>query len=468
MNLRKRLSMVALLTLVVLALTGCGKKYTLTCSCDPIVGGSVLVSPSSPDGKYSANTIVTLTATPAAGYGFSHWTGDSSANAPEIQIVMDGNKSLTAVFEPAPSVPQNLAAAGSRGHISLSWNASSGGNLTGYNIYRSDGGEFVKIDTVLQGGTPDLEYDDPIDSSGDGVMYQYRVTAQGNVESAPSAIVSCMHGTRIPSTCPTTFIVDPAGSPYVIEGTVSFGSGLTVQTNAKLYVLEGSVLNFTSGASASPFSVSGLLRMTGTSSHPITINGTASKGFYMVFSGAVGYGTGDGTLLEYVGLANMGSVNSISIQGCSPRFHDVKLLSTVVDGGPKYFATSAGVIVENCSFDGLGLSLDGDLSSTPLSVTHSTFGGHYGISMWDSNTPYFGSGQITNNSFNCSSDAADIYLYNNSGTGSGDIHLENNFWHEDGSPVTPNILQSGFGGIPTFNIIYEPMLGSATGIGATW
>jgi hypothetical protein len=51
------------------------------------------------DFDYDYNTVVTLTATPAEGWGFFGWEGDLSGSANPIAITMDGNKSVTAVFK---------------------------------------------------------------------------------------------------------------------------------------------------------------------------------------------------------------------------------------------------------------------------------------------------------------------------------------------------------------------------------
>jgi hypothetical protein len=48
---------------------------------------------------YDFNTVVTLTATPAAGWSFFGWEGDLSGNANPVAITMDGHKSVTAVFK---------------------------------------------------------------------------------------------------------------------------------------------------------------------------------------------------------------------------------------------------------------------------------------------------------------------------------------------------------------------------------
>ena len=58
--------------------------------------GSIAANPSLPD--YLANAQVVLTATPNAGFVFSHWSGDASGTANPYALTMNGNKSVTANF----------------------------------------------------------------------------------------------------------------------------------------------------------------------------------------------------------------------------------------------------------------------------------------------------------------------------------------------------------------------------------
>ena len=69
-------------------------QYTLTISVQPQDGGWVEASP--PGGVYNYGDTVTLTAHPNAGYKFKEWQGASGGS--ETTIIMDGNKSVTAVF----------------------------------------------------------------------------------------------------------------------------------------------------------------------------------------------------------------------------------------------------------------------------------------------------------------------------------------------------------------------------------
>ncbi|MHC4623445.1 MAG: InlB B-repeat-containing protein, partial [Planctomycetota bacterium] len=72
--------------------------YQLVVNCDPVQAGTVNLSP--PGGAYMGATVVTLTANPADGYAFDHWSGDLSGSTNPDSIVMDSNKAVTAHFLP--------------------------------------------------------------------------------------------------------------------------------------------------------------------------------------------------------------------------------------------------------------------------------------------------------------------------------------------------------------------------------
>jgi len=82
-------------------------KYTLTTRVQPFGYGTITVSPpgeilpSIPEirvSRYDAGTIVNITATPASGYIFSHWSGNASGTSQTIQITMNSDKDITANF----------------------------------------------------------------------------------------------------------------------------------------------------------------------------------------------------------------------------------------------------------------------------------------------------------------------------------------------------------------------------------
>ena len=74
-----------------------GQKVTDTSI--SFAAGSVSVNPvPQPNGLYTKNATVTLTASPASGYRFDHWGGDASGNVTAVTITMNSNKNVTAVF----------------------------------------------------------------------------------------------------------------------------------------------------------------------------------------------------------------------------------------------------------------------------------------------------------------------------------------------------------------------------------
>ena len=81
-------------------------QFTLTTNTSG--SGSISASPSG--GAYDDGTVVTLTATPDAGFEFSGWSGDLSGSTNPATITMDANKTVTATFTEIPSVQYNLTA----------------------------------------------------------------------------------------------------------------------------------------------------------------------------------------------------------------------------------------------------------------------------------------------------------------------------------------------------------------------
>lgn len=78
-------------------------KFTLTRTVSPQFSGSIIPTPQSyANGRYFSNTVVQLRATPGFGKLFAGWSGDLSGNVNPINITMDGNKSVTALFTNVP------------------------------------------------------------------------------------------------------------------------------------------------------------------------------------------------------------------------------------------------------------------------------------------------------------------------------------------------------------------------------
>lgn len=70
--------------------------HTMIISINPAGAGTVAKSPDKT--SYNYNEIVQLTASPSSGFNFDHWEGDLSGASNPVNITMNGNKNITAVF----------------------------------------------------------------------------------------------------------------------------------------------------------------------------------------------------------------------------------------------------------------------------------------------------------------------------------------------------------------------------------
>jgi hypothetical protein len=80
---------------------GAEEEYTLSVDISPASGGTVTIDPDL--SFYTEGSTVSLTALANPGYTFSHWQGDLSGSSVSASLVMDSDKTVTAVF-----IQQNL------------------------------------------------------------------------------------------------------------------------------------------------------------------------------------------------------------------------------------------------------------------------------------------------------------------------------------------------------------------------
>jgi uncharacterized repeat protein (TIGR02543 family) len=94
-------------------------QYSLTTTVTPEGSGTVAADPAGP---YTHGQVVTLTATPAAGYTFSGWSGDLNGSTNPTTITMNGNKSVTATFtqDVAPTGPTLTVTVAGNGTVTSS------------------------------------------------------------------------------------------------------------------------------------------------------------------------------------------------------------------------------------------------------------------------------------------------------------------------------------------------------------
>ncbi|GAI80875.1 unnamed protein product, partial [marine sediment metagenome] len=78
--------------------------YDLTMQVSPIGSGTTIPTVGGSPHNYTEGTVVDITATPASGYQFVDWTGDvADPNSASTTVTMNGDKTVTANFEPTPS-----------------------------------------------------------------------------------------------------------------------------------------------------------------------------------------------------------------------------------------------------------------------------------------------------------------------------------------------------------------------------
>ncbi|MDZ7778971.1 MAG: CARDB domain-containing protein [Gemmatimonadota bacterium] len=91
--------------------------YTLTLDQNFADAGSVTTDPAG--GTYEEGTVVSLTAVPAEGFRFSHWSGAVDGDANPVDLTMDADVAVTAHFELQP--PTLNASSVSSGVFTLTW-----------------------------------------------------------------------------------------------------------------------------------------------------------------------------------------------------------------------------------------------------------------------------------------------------------------------------------------------------------
>jgi hypothetical protein len=115
------------------------------------VNGSIALSPSG--GTYVSGTVVTLTASPSAGFAFSNWSGDATGAANPTTVTMNSNKSVSANFTALPSYTVT-ASAGANGTISPSGTVTTNGGTARTFTMAANAGftiNAVTVDGVSQG-----------------------------------------------------------------------------------------------------------------------------------------------------------------------------------------------------------------------------------------------------------------------------------------------------------------------------
>jgi len=302
-----------------------------------------------------------------------------------------------------------LTSRGTKGAITLSWEASDAKDLTSYYIYRGTSPTSLsKIAAVAASGNT---YKDS--TVADGVLYYYYVTAFGKKESKPSNQIYNMHGTRLTvAHTAASFTTIVADSPYVIENNVSFAGDLDILENTRLYVLPGAKVIFTATEAASVYVSNGVFATKGLQTNPIYFSSTGG-GYELRIVGAAEGSSFSYT--EFKDLAGALDSQSLMVSSCSPTIRHCRFIAKTDDDDDASYAAiyESGATITNCYFQGLDLNIESSVLSTPeiaLKIESNIFVDN-AVALMFSN--YTGAapeaGMIRNNAFECNGTSAVSY-----------------------------------------------------------
>jgi uncharacterized repeat protein (TIGR02543 family) len=156
--------------------------------------------------------VVTLTATPNAGYAFSSWTGDAQGATPQIQVTMDKAKTVTANFVAASIIVDNADGAAAVSLVST-WTVST--TTTGYlaTNYLHDGNTGK--------GTKSVTFTPNLPATG---QYQVAIRYTAGTNRATNVPVDIISAA---GTSTATVNQQINGGQWNVLGTYAFNAGTT-------------------------------------------------------------------------------------------------------------------------------------------------------------------------------------------------------------------------------------------------
>ena len=105
----KVFALIGLLSILLLSGVACDVGGPTTYQLTTVVEGQGSITPS--EGSFTSGEAVTLTASPASGWSFSHWGGQGSGSQNPISITMDSDKTVYAYFTEETAEPTQTSAA---------------------------------------------------------------------------------------------------------------------------------------------------------------------------------------------------------------------------------------------------------------------------------------------------------------------------------------------------------------------
>jgi hypothetical protein len=152
---------------------------------------------------FASSGTSTATLAPGASTAVSIATSSTTAGhgAGAIRLGISGlgwlYRDYSTTVDEAPEAPASVTAtAKAAGKITVSWNASSSTNASGYDVYRSTGGAYTKLNGSPLSGT---SYDDTATTSGTAYTYKVRaVLSSPALESVDSATATATADSTAP------------------------------------------------------------------------------------------------------------------------------------------------------------------------------------------------------------------------------------------------------------------------------
>ena len=168
-----------------------GLTYALTINA---TDGTVTTNPNPTGGTYDDGTVVTLTATPDAGFEFTGWSGDASGTTNPLDITMDADKTVTALFSP---IQRTLTVNATNGSVAVAPNSGTGtyddGSVLTLTATPDAGYEFTGWSGDASGTTNPLDItmdaDKTVTANFSPILRTLTInTANGSVTTSPNPV----------------------------------------------------------------------------------------------------------------------------------------------------------------------------------------------------------------------------------------------------------------------------------------
>ncbi|MGY3089348.1 putative repeat protein (TIGR02543 family) [Hymenobacter sp. UYAg731] len=275
--------------------TGTPGPFTLTTA----VFGSGTITKSPSQTTYANGTSVTLTATPAAGFQFSGWSGAATGTANPLSVTMNANKNITATFTAIPAgqsvISYTLVNADTNGDIQT---LTTGATLNlatlptrNLNVRANTNPGTVGSVAMSLTGAATRDQTESVAPyalfSDAGGAYNPWTPAVGSYSLTGTPFTAGGGGGTAGTPLSVTFsVVDQAGPTYTLT-TATVGSGtVTKSPNAASYLSGTSVtLTATPGAG---FTFTGWSGSATGSTNPLSVAMTANKSITATFTAATG------------------------------------------------------------------------------------------------------------------------------------------------------------------------------------